>query len=74
MALICVKAKPENRAEVLRIVSIFRCKVVDTGLEHYIIEVSGNEDKINALINLLKPMGIKKIARTGALALFREPN
>ena len=74
MALICVKAKPENRAEVLRIVSIFRCKVVDTGLEHYIIEVSGNEDKINAIINLLKPMGIKKLARTGALALFREPN
>ena len=74
MALICIRAKPENRAEVLRIVSIFRCKVVDTGLEHYIIEVSGNEDKINALINLLKPMGIKKIARTGALALFREPN
>jgi acetolactate synthase-1/3 small subunit len=74
MALVCVKAKPENRAEVLRIVSIFRCKVVDTGLEHYIIEVSGNEDKINAFINLLKPMGIKKIARTGALALFREPN
>jgi len=74
MALICVKAKPENRAEILRIVSIFRCKVVDTGLEHYIIEVSGNEDKINAFISLLKPMGIKKIARTGALALFREPN
>jgi acetolactate synthase I/III small subunit len=74
LALICIRAKPENRAEVLRIVSIFRCKVVDTGLEHYIIEVSGNQDKINALINLLKPMGIKKIARTGALALFREPN
>ncbi len=74
MALICVKAKPENRAEILRIVNIFRCKVVDSGLEHYIIEVSGNEDKINALINLLKPMGIKKLARTGALALFREPN
>jgi acetolactate synthase-1/3 small subunit len=74
MALVCVKAKPEHRAEILRIVDIFRCKVVDTGLEHYIIEVSGKEDKLNALINLLKPMGIKKIARTGALALFREPN
>ena len=73
MALICVRAKPENRAEILRIVNIFRCKVVDSGLEHYIIEVSGNEDKINALINLLRPMGIKKLARTGALALFREP-
>ena len=74
MALICVHAQPEERAEVLRIVSIFRCKVVDTGLEHFIIEVSGNEDKVNALIKLLKPMGIKKIARTGALALYREPN
>jgi len=74
MALICVIAKPENRAEILRIVDIFRCKVVDIGTEHYIIEVSGNEDKISALINLLIPMGIKKIARSGSLALFREPN
>jgi len=74
MALICVRAKPDNRAEILRIVDIFRCKVVDIGLEHYIIEVSGNMDKLNALINLLKPMGIKKIARTGTVALFREPN
>lgn len=73
MALICVRAKPENRAEILRIVDIFRCKVVDIGLEHYIIEVSGSTDKLNALVNLLKPMGIKKIARTGAVALFREP-
>ncbi len=74
MALICVMAKPESRAEILRIVDIFRCKVVDIGREHYIIEVSGSTDKLNALINLLKPMGIKKIARTGAVALFREPN
>jgi acetolactate synthase-1/3 small subunit len=74
MALICVRAKPEHRAEILRIVDIFRCKVVDVGLEHYIIEVSGNEDKLTALIELLKPMGIKKIARTGMVALFREPN
>ena len=74
LALICVRAKPEMRAEILRIVDIFRCKVVDVGLEHYIIEVSGNEDKLTALIQLLKPMGIKKIARTGMVALFREPN
>jgi len=74
MALICVRAKPEMRAEILRIVDIFRCKVIDVGAEHYIIEVSGNEDKLAALIQLLKPMGIKKIARTGMVALFREPN
>ena len=60
MALICVKAKPEYRAEILRIVDIFRCKVVDVGLEHYIIEVTGDAGKLAALIQLLKPMGIKK--------------
>ena len=74
MALICVHAKPEHRAEILRIVDIFRCKVVDTGLEHYIIEVTGDESKLSALINLLRPMGIQKLARSGALALYREPN
>ena len=73
MALICVNAKPEHRAEILRIVDIFRCKVVDIGLEHFIIEVTGDEAKIEALLNLLKPMGIKKLARTGPLALYREP-
>jgi len=73
MALICVRAKPENRAEILRIVDIFRCKVVDVGLEHYIMEVTGDEAKLAALINLLKPLGIEKIARSGTLALYREP-
>jgi len=74
MALICVKAKAEHRAELLRIVDIFRCKVIDVGLNHYTIEVTGDEGKMKALLNLLKPMGIKKIARTGTMALFREPN
>ena len=73
MALICVKAKPEYRAEILRIVDIFRCNVVDVGREHYILEVTGDEGKIAALLGLLKPMGIKKIARTGKVALIREP-
>jgi len=76
MALICVNAKAEHRAELLRIVDIFRCKVVDVGLKHYIIiiEVTGDEGKMGAILNLLEPMGILKIARTGTMALFREPN
>ena len=74
MAMICVRATAEHRAEILRIVDIFRCKVVDVGLEHYTIEVTGDEGKLRALLNLLRPMGIKKIARTGAVALYREPN
>lgn len=73
MALIKVKAKPEHRAEILRIVDIFRCKVVDVGLEHYTIEVTGDDGKLAAIISLLKPIGIKEIAKTGIIALFREP-
>jgi len=73
MALIKVTAKPENRAEILRIVDIFRCKVVDVGLEHYTIEVTGDEGKLSAIMTLLKPIGIKEIAKTGIIALYREP-
>jgi acetolactate synthase-1/3 small subunit len=72
MALIKVHAKPENRAEILRMVDIFRCRIVDVGMEFYTVEVTGDEGKIMALLNLLKPMGIKEIARTGAIALARE--
>ena len=57
MALICVQARPELRAEILRIVDIFRCKVIDVGLEHYIIEVTGDEGKLAALINLASRLG-----------------
>ena len=73
MVLICINAKPEHRAEILRIVDIFRCKVIDVGQEHYIVEVTGDEGKLAALLNLFKPMGIKKIARSGAFALYRDP-
>ena len=52
MALICVNAASGHRAEILRIVDIFRCKVVDVGLEHYIIEVTGDAGKIGALVKL----------------------
>ena len=72
MALIKVKAKTEFRAEILRMVDIFRSRIVDVGAEYYIIEVTGDEGKIEALLELLKPMGIKEIARTGAIALARE--
>ena len=73
LVLIKVKAKPESRAEILRIVDIFRGKVVDVGQDHYTIEVTGDEGKMAAILTLLKPIGIKEIARTGAIALYREP-
>jgi acetolactate synthase-1/3 small subunit len=72
MALIKVMAKADHRAEILRIVDIFRCKVVDVGPDHYTIEVTGDEGKMKAILNLLKPLGIKEIAKTGIIALIRE--
>jgi len=72
MALIKVKAEADYRAEILRIVDIFRCKVVDVGPAHYTIEVTGTDEKLKAILSLLKPMGVKEIARTGAIALGRE--
>ena len=72
MALIKVNAKSEHRAEILRITDIFRGQVVDVGLDHFTIEVTGDSEKVAAILNLLKPLGIREIARTGAIALTRE--
>jgi len=72
MALIKVKAEADHRAEILRVADIFRCKVVDVTSTHYTIEVTGTDEKLEAILSLFKPMGIKEIARTGAIALPRE--
>ena len=72
MALIKVQAKADYRAEILRIVDIFRCNVVDVSPAHYTIEVTGTADKLAAILSLLRPMGVKEMARTGAIALGRE--
>jgi acetolactate synthase-1/3 small subunit len=72
MALVKVKAEPGNRAEILRLVDIFRCKVVDVSPTHYTIEVTGTAEKLGALLELLKMVGIKEIARTGSIAMARE--
>ncbi len=72
LSLVKVHARIDKRAEILRIVDIFRCRVVDVGHEHYTIEVSGDRGKLDAFIKLMKPMGIIEIASTGAIALARE--
>jgi len=72
MALVKVNAKADSRAELLRIVDIFRCNVVDVSPTHYTLEVTGTAEKLAAILSLLKPMGVKEIARTGAIALARE--
>ena len=71
MVLIKVTAEPEHRAEILRIVDIFRGKVVDVGHKTYTIEVTGSEGKIEAIIRIFDPIGIIEIARTGKACLQR---
>ncbi len=73
MVLIKVNAELENRAEVLRICDIFRGSVVDVSNSTYTIEVTGEEDKIEAIIDLLKPIGIHEVVRTGKAAIARGP-
>ncbi len=72
MMLIKVSADDAKRAEVLRVVEIFRCKVVDISGTELTIEVTGDHDKLSALVNLLQRFGIKEIARTGTVALKRS--
>ena len=71
MVLIRVKAEAHTRAEVLRIIDIFRGKVVDVGPKSYMVEMTGNTTKLQAVIDLLRPIGIQEIVRTGTIAMVR---
>ena len=71
MALIRVKAEAATRAEVLRVIDIFRGKVVDVSARSYAVEVTGTASKIQAVIDILRPIGIKEIIRTGTIAMAR---
>ena len=73
MALIRVKAEAGTRAEVLRVIDIFRGKVVDVSPTTYALEITGSESKIKAVIDILRPLGIKEIVRTGKIAMMRAP-
>ena len=73
LALIKVRADTQTRAEVLRVIDIFRGKVVDVGRKSYTVEVTGPESKIQAVVDILTPLGIEKIVRTGTLAMGRVP-
>ncbi|MBA5872132.1 MAG: acetolactate synthase small subunit, partial [Nitrospira sp. CR2.1] len=71
-ALIKVHTKAEDRAEALRIADIFRANVIDSTPSTYTIEVTGDPKKLEAIINLLQPLGIKELIRTGRVAIARE--
>lgn len=71
MALIRVNAENSSRAEVLRILEIFRGRVVDVSAKSYTFEITGDEKKIQAVVELLVPFGIIEIVRTGKVAIAR---
>ena len=73
LVLIRVNAEPQHRAEILRTADIFRAKVIDVTTVSFILEATGDEMKIEALIEVLRPMGIQEIVRTGKVAIARSP-
>jgi acetolactate synthase-1/3 small subunit len=71
LALIKVKAGHDKRAEVLQIAEVFRARVVDVSPDALIFEITGTEDKIDSLVDVLRPFGIEGLARTGRVAMVR---
>ncbi|MDR6878568.1 acetolactate synthase-1/3 small subunit [Bacillus sp. 3255] len=71
LALIKVNAEPIMRPEILGIVETFRAAVVDIGPSSIIVQVVGDSDKIDAMVELLRPYGIRELSRTGATAMIR---
>lgn len=72
LVLIKVSAKEEKRSEILRIAEIFNAKIVDVSPKTYTLEISGDEVKIRSIIELIRPIGIKEMVRSGKIAISRE--
>jgi len=71
LALIKVKANPEQRSEIANLAGIFRARIVDVAPDSVIVEITGTEDKIESLLELLKPIGIQEMVRSGQVAMMR---
>jgi len=71
LALVKVKATASTRNEIIQIVDIFRANIVDVSSDSLMVEVTGDEDKVNSLLDLLRGFGIREIARAGRIALTR---
>lgn len=71
LCLIRVNSPPEKRGEIIELTNIFRGRIVDVARDSFIVEITGDEDKINAFIDLMRAYGIKEVARTGKVAMVR---
>ncbi len=74
LALIKVKVAPERRSEVNGLAEIFRARIVDVAADSVIVEITGTEDKIEGMIELLRPIGIVEMVRTGQVSMTRGVN
>ena len=72
LMLIKISAPPATRSEIIELASLFRGHVVDVGQTSLLIEISGEEEKLDALVELLRPYGIREMARTGVIAMPRK--
>ena len=73
LALIKVVGRGDDRMEVLRLADAFRARVVDATTESFVLEMTGNGDKIDAFLALMRPIGLVEVSRTGAVAIARGP-
>jgi acetolactate synthase-1/3 small subunit len=73
LALVKVRGTGDKRIESLRIADIFRARVVDSTLESFVFEMTGSPEKLNAFINLMEPLGLVDVSRTGVVAIARGP-
>jgi acetolactate synthase-1/3 small subunit len=73
LALVKVRGKGNKRVESLRIADIFRARVVDSTIESFVFEMTGSSAKLNAFINLMQPLGLVDVSRTGVVAIARGP-
>jgi acetolactate synthase I/III small subunit len=71
LAVIKVSVDRENRSEIMQIVNIFRARIIDVSQRSMIIEVTGDEEKVDAIVQLLRQFGIKELARTGKVSMLR---
>lgn len=71
LAMIKVSADPSSRAEIMQLVDVFRARVVDVAPESLVIEITGTEDKVDGLLDMLRPYGILETARTGRVTMAR---
>ena len=74
LAMVKVRGKGEHRVEALRLADAFRARVIDATTESFVFEITGGSDKIDQFVNLMLPLGLIEVSRTGVVAIGRGPH